>query len=155
WMIRLGIRVSHSRPYHPQTNGKLERFHRSLKADVLNGRSFIDLPQAQCAFDRWREVYNHERPHEALNMRTPVSRYQLSDRAMPSTLAPIEYGPDDQVVTVQSNGGIWFKGTRLRVSNALYRLPIAIRPTAQDGLFGAYFCHHRIATLNLNQPTSS
>ena len=156
WMIRLGIRISHSRPYHPQTNGKLERFHRSLKAEVLNGRSFIDLPQAQCSFDRWREVYNHERPHEALNMRTPVSRYQLSNRAMPATLAPIEYGPDDHVVTVRADGGIWFQGTRLRVSNALHRLPVAIRPSSEaDGLFDAYFCHHRIATLNLHQPTSS
>ncbi len=155
WLIRLGIRISHSRPYHPQTNGKLERFHRSLKAEVLNGRSFIDLAQAQCAFDRWRQVYNHERPHHALGMRTPVSRYQLSERAMPRTLAPIEYGPDDHVVTVQSTGNIWFQGKRVHLSKALYRLPVAIRPSEQDGLFNAYFCQQRIATLDLHQPTSA
>jgi transposase InsO family protein len=51
WLTRLGIRVSHSAPAHPQTNGKDERFHRSLKAEVLNGRSFNDLAQAQHAFD--------------------------------------------------------------------------------------------------------
>jgi transposase InsO family protein len=72
WLIRLGIRISHSRPYHPQTNGKEERFHRSPKAEVLNGRSFDDLEHAQSAFDRWRRVYNHERPHEAIQMQTPA-----------------------------------------------------------------------------------
>jgi transposase InsO family protein len=61
WLIRLGIRVSHSHPGHPQTNGKDERFHRSLKAEVLAGRSFADLPAVQTALDHWRTVYNHER----------------------------------------------------------------------------------------------
>jgi transposase InsO family protein len=62
WLIRLGIRISFSAPAHPQTNGKDERFHRTLKAEVLQGRVFADHPHAQQAFDRWRTVYNHERP---------------------------------------------------------------------------------------------
>ena len=74
WLIRLGIRVSHSRPYHPQTLGKDERFHRSLKAEVLR-ESFPDLDTVQTRFDRWRTVYNFERPHEALSMQTPATRY--------------------------------------------------------------------------------
>lgn len=74
WLIRLGIRVSLSRPYPRQTNGKEERFHRSLKAEVLNGKSFTDLVQAQAAFDHWRQIYNHQRPPQALGMATPASR---------------------------------------------------------------------------------
>ncbi|MQX17494.1 transposase [Sinorhizobium terangae] len=57
WLIETGIAVSHSRPCHPQTLGKDERFHRSLKAEALQGPPFADLAKAQ-AFDRWRHVYN-------------------------------------------------------------------------------------------------
>lgn len=78
WLLRQGIRVGHSRPYHPQTQGKLERFHRSLKAEVLQGKWFADSGELQRAFDHWRMVYNLERPHEALDMAVPASRYQPS-----------------------------------------------------------------------------
>lgn len=150
WLIRHGIRISHSRPYHPQTNGKEERFHRSLKAEVLAGRSFENLARVQAAFDRWRGVYNCERPHEALGLSTPITRYRPSARPYSATLAPIEYGPDDQVVRVGWDGKVVFKGHRLRVSSALLHLPIAFRPVAaQDGLYDLYFCHQRFMQLDL------
>ncbi len=69
WLIRLGIRISFSRPYHPQTNGKIERFHRSLKAEVLDGRQFSTIGEAQTAFDRWRDIYNLQRPHQRWTIR--------------------------------------------------------------------------------------
>ena len=150
WLLRLGISVSHSRPYHPQTNGKLERFHRSLKAEVLNGRSFEDLPQAQLAFDHWRVVYNQQRPHEGIGMAVPVSRYRPSERMLPDTLAPIEYGPDDHVLVVKWDGKVVFKGHRLKVSNALHQLSIAFRPDPkEDGCYDVYFCHQRFMQLDL------
>ena len=54
WLMRLGVEVLHGRPYDPQTQGKEERFHRTLNAEVLNGRSFRDLGDCQRAFDKWR-----------------------------------------------------------------------------------------------------
>src|SRR5919206_1923662 len=66
WLLRLGIPLHHGRPYHPQTQGKDERFHRSLDVEVLQLHRFADLPLCQTAFDTWRQVYNTERPHEAL-----------------------------------------------------------------------------------------
>ena len=58
WLVQLGVRVVHSRPYHPQTLGKLERFHRSLKTELLQGSKYTDLSHCQSSFDRWRDFYN-------------------------------------------------------------------------------------------------
>ena len=78
WLIRLGIQVLHGRPAHPQTQGKDERFHRTLKAEVLQGTVFADLEDCQCHFDPFRERYNLVRPHEALGLDTPSQHYQPS-----------------------------------------------------------------------------
>jgi transposase InsO family protein len=68
WLIRLGVTVLHGRPYHPQTQGKEERFHRTLTLEVLARRpSWHSLADVQRAFDVWRAVYNLRRPHEALD----------------------------------------------------------------------------------------
>ncbi len=155
WLIRLGIRVSHSAPYHPQTNGKIERFHRSLKTEVLAGRSFVDLQQAQSAFEHWRGVYNHERPHDALDLQTPARRYRASLRSYPQTLPPIDYPHEDTVAVVKWNGEVNFKGNKLRVSSALLKLPIAFRADARrDGCYDVFFCHHRFMRLDLNALTA-
>lgn len=151
WLIRLGIRVSHSAPYHPQTNGKIERFHRSLKAEVLAGRSFTDLQQAQSAFEHWRGIYNHERPHDALDLDTPAKHYQISPRSYPQTLPPIEYSSEDTVVVVKWNGEVNFKGFKLKVSNALLKLPVAFRAASQhEDCYDVFFCHHRFMRVDLN-----
>src|SRR5205807_4484324 len=58
WLLELGVAVSHGRPYHPQTQGKDERFHRTLTAEVIGRRAFADLAECQRRFDAWRVVYN-------------------------------------------------------------------------------------------------
>jgi transposase InsO family protein len=58
WLLKLGVDVIYARPYHPQTKGKNERFHRTLKAEVLSMRTFRTSSELQKAFDRWRHVYN-------------------------------------------------------------------------------------------------
>jgi transposase InsO family protein len=152
WLIRLGVRLSHSRPLHPQTNGKDERFHRSFKAEVLAHRHFENLAQAQNEFDRWRWVYNQERPHEALSMQTPAQRYSPSPRSAPTFLPPIEYGPDDHVRKVQHGGWIHFQGRTVRISKALVGQPVALRPCLEsEGLFKIYFCHQPLARLDLRE----
>jgi transposase InsO family protein len=152
WLMRLGIAVCHGRPYHPQTQGKNERFHRTLKAEVLQGNVFNDLRQCQHAFDKWRDVYNFERPHQALGYATPASRYRPSSHSFHEMLPAIEYGPDDLVRKVQAGGEITFHGRSFKVSKAFYGLPIALRPTKEDGLWQAYFLTQPIAYIDLRSP---
>ena len=152
WLIRLGIGVSHSRPYHPQTQGKDERFHRTFKAEVLAYQSFLNHATAQHHFDTWRDLYNLVRPHEALGMAPPVSRYQPSQRPFPDTLPPIEYSPSDCVRKVQVKGELYFRGRAWKIGKAFRGHHVALRPTSTDGALDVYFCHQRIASININQP---
>lgn len=147
WLVRLGIRVSFSRIRHPQTNGKDERFHRTLKVELLREHYFKDVLDAQFHFDRWREEYNHERPHEALNMQPPVSRYQISDRKYPCALPDIEYPDCSLVRQVNKAGNISFNNNKYFISESLNGLPVALREK-EGGFFDVYFMHQKIFTIN-------
>lgn len=149
WLLRLGIGVTHCRPYHPQTQGKDERFHRSLNVEVLAGRSFGDFDRMQRRFDEWRHCYNHVRPHEALAMNVPASRYQVSERSFPEPLPALEYRAVDHVRKVQDHGIISFRNREFRVSKAFRGYPVALRPSVEDGVFEIYFATHRIASIDL------
>lgn len=149
WLMRLGVKVIHSRPYHPQTVGKDERFHRTLKAEVLKYCEDKSIQQCQVLFDGWRNIYNMERPHEALGMKTPVSCYRFSNRQYPEKIPEIDYGPDDQVRKVQMNGIIYFKNKEFRVSKAFKGQSVAIRATNADGKFSIHFSNQKIGHIDL------
>lgn len=150
WLMQLGIRITHGRPLHPQTQGKEERFHRTLKAEVLT-RPFDTLTHCQREFDRWRDVYNLERPHEALGLIPPVQRYRESQRAYPERLPPIEYGPDDQVRKVSIDGDISFRNREIKISRALRRMPVGLRPTTDDNIWDVYFSYSLLGRLDLGE----
>jgi len=155
WLLRLGIAISHGRPYHPQTQGKEERFHRSLKLEVLAQRVFPDFDRVQLRFDEWRHCYNHVRPHEALDMQVPASRYRPSPRSFPKQLLPIEYGITDKVRKVEGNGNITFRRHRFYIGSAFTGYKVALRPSSADGVYDVYFATHRIAHVDLHRPGSA
>jgi transposase InsO family protein len=148
WMMRIGIRVVHSRPYHPQTLGKDERFHRTLKAEVLQYCSQLSIAGCQQRFDEWRNIYNYERPHESLLLEVPGSRYRSSNRSYTENLPPIEYGPDDTIRKVDQ-GRISFHCRRFRIGKAFNGEYIALRPTNTDGVYDVMFCNHKIDELDV------
>lgn len=150
WLLRLGIAVTHSRPHHPQTQGKDERFHRTLEVELLRYQRCDTLPQWQQHFDRWRDTYNIERPHQALGMAVPASRYQPSRRSYPEQLPAIEYGTNDLVRKVRNYGHIKYAGREYHIGGAFAGLPVALRPTTTQDLFAVFFCHHKIGMLNLH-----
>jgi transposase InsO family protein len=147
WIIRLGIGLNHGRPYHPQTQGKEERFHRSLKAEVLRGRAFESLKHCQDAFDGWRNRYNHERPHQALSLAVPADRYRVSERAFPETLPAIDYGPGAVVKQVNLAGCISFERRSWCVGRGFVGQPVGLRGRA-DGRYGVYYCAHHLGDVD-------
>lgn len=151
WLLTLGICVSHSRPYHPQTNGKDERFHLTLDREAIQGYDFHDLASCQRVFDDFRDCYNFVRPHESLDMKTPGTRYQPSQRPYRESVPAIEYPPGDEIRKVQAKGEFFFKGRVFRVSKALRGNQIALRPTAKDGVYSVHFCHQRLKEISLRE----
>jgi transposase InsO family protein len=150
WLLKLGVDLIYSRPYHPQSRGKNERFHRTLAAEVFALQRFADLAAAQRAFDRWREIYNFERPHEALGQAPPASRYRPSSRTMPARPPSVDYDASEIVRTVPaSKDYISFQGRRWKVPQAFRGERVAIRPLDADGRYGVFFASRRIASIDL------
>lgn len=155
WLMHLGIRVTHSRPYHPQTQGKDERFHRTLKEDVLAYYEGSSLVGYQSAFDAFQRTYNTERPHQALGGAVPASRYRTSERGYPEQLPAIEYASGDSVRKVQSKGLITLQGREIVISRAFHGYPIALRPTEVDGIMDVYFSTVQVGWIDLRDDEDS
>lgn len=151
WLIRLGIRLSFSRPGHPQTQGKDERFHRTLAVELLRDRLWPNYYECQQAFEQWRTQYNLIRPHEALGQNVPASRYRASSRSFPETLPAIEYDHFEIVRKVGLFGQVKYQNRKLFVGSAFARLHVALRPTTTDGLLDIYLSHQRVGSIDLKQ----
>lgn len=153
WLIEQGITIGHSRPYHPQTQGKDERFHRTLNTELLGRREFESMSRCQKAFDAWRVQYNQVRPHEALSMETPSSRYKVSQRTYHESLPAYEYGDTDHIRKVSQDQSAGFHNYRIPVGEAFVGKHIAFRPTLVDGNYTLHFCHQKIGKIDLTKMT--
>lgn len=150
WCLQLDIRMLHGRVYHPQTQGKLERLHRTLKAEVFATHTYEDLAGAQIACDRFRDVYNLERPHEMLGYATPVSRYTASPRAFPETLPQPVYADDVAVHRVSAKGAIRVQHRQIPIGEGLAGHDVGLRPTAVDGTFEILFHQQVVRVITLD-----
>lgn len=149
WLIRLGVEGRHGRPWHPQTQGKVERLNGTRTAEVLARRRFADLPEAQTAFDHWRDEDKQIRPHAALDLAVPLARYAPSPRPFPEALPVIVYPPGDAGRQVDRAGQISWPGRNVKLSAALAGQPVGVRPTRVDGVVEVRFGHQLVRTLDL------
>jgi transposase InsO family protein len=152
WLLRLGIEPWHGRPRHPQTQGKVERFHGTIAVEVFAQRPLADLADAQAAFDGFRRCYNQERPHEALDNAVPDTRYHASSRPFPEKLPELPYDAGDVVCIVTEHGSIQWQRRRVFVSRGLIGQPVAVRPIQLDGIWAVHFCHRQVATIDRRNP---
>lgn len=149
WWIRLGIDVQRSRPGQPQDNGCHERMHLTLKEDTTSPPEANRQGQ-QRAFDRFRDIFNNERPHEAIGMATPAERYAASPRPYPERLPELTYGPDHELRRVRSNGEIKIGGKPMFLSESLISEHVGILEV-DDGVWRIDFGPLELGQYNVRE----
>ena len=150
WWIKLGIVPERIQPGHPEQNGRHERFHRTLKTECLQPPA-SDLAAQQACFDKFQQVYNAERPHQALAQQSPASVYTPSSRAYPAHLKDPSYPNDAKIRRVRSNGQIKWRGRFIFVSGPLVGEAIGIQESEQGWL--AFFGPILLGTLDPVKPS--
>src|SRR4051812_5839558 len=126
WWLRLGIQHERIEPGQPQQNGRHERMHLTLKQETTRpaGANFL---QQQERFDTFIEVYNKERPHEALDMKTPESFYQPSPRLFPEQLPEPDYPLHDLTCYVNHNSRVYLRGNNFNLASVLIGELVGLR----------------------------
>jgi transposase InsO family protein len=125
WWITLGIRVEFIRPGHPEDNGSHERMHRTMKGECCQPPSENPAAQ-QRRFERWRNHFNEQRPHEAIGYRFPAEIYQASARGYDSSVSIDLYGPGEETYRVSETGMVHWAGKNWAIGEALAGLPVVM-----------------------------
>ena len=146
WWIKLGIWPERIDRGKPQQNGRHERMHRTLRESTAEPPART-LSRQQRAFDEFRQEYNHERPHEALEMKTPSEFYQPSCRSYPNRVNTPEYHPGLIVRGVGECGRIKWSGERIFITKTLGHEPIGLEGI-EDGIWKLWFANYPIGWMD-------
>jgi transposase InsO family protein len=145
WLMKHGVRCSFSAIRHPETQGKVERFHQSLeRARTRRGQQAVWLGQSW--LDEFRYEYNHLRPHEALGMHTPASRWQPSKRVYQPIAPAWDYGVGAEVRRLSVDGDLYLDNHRWRVSQALAGESVRLERVGERILL--YYCSTLVRQLD-------
>jgi transposase InsO family protein len=146
WWVRLGVMPELIEPGRPQQNGRHERMHRTLKAEATRPPA-SSVPAQQRKFDVFRQEFNHERPHEALDQQTPATLYRTSSREMPNKLPALVYPDRFEVRYVSANGGIRWRSGWVNVSTVCIGEYVGLEEI-DDGIWNVYFGALRLGRLH-------
>ena len=149
WLMNHDVLPIHGRILHPQTQGKIERFHRTMKNELLKHTVIQDIHDADKQFQLWREKYNTVRPHEALNMRCPADVYTPSNKTYIDPVAPYEYGGQYHVIKVNSWGYVRFDKWQIYLSETMIDEHIEFRPNFHGDSFIACYRNFKIAEFSV------
>jgi len=130
WWLRLGIGLARIQPGHPQQNGRPERMHLTLKKEATKPAAPNFLPQ-QGRFDKFIEVFNPPRPHEALDMKCPAEVYPPSPRPFPG-LPDIDYPLHDKTIVVTGCGRICMANKKINFSQVFAGQAVGIQEVHDD-----------------------
>ena len=145
WLMDLDIQPIHGRIKHPQTQGKIERFHRTMKQELLKHTTIADIDDAAEKLTAWKDKYNNLRPHEALGMKRPAEVYTPSQREFNEKIPKYEYGGEHHVIKVNSWGYVRFDKWQIYLSETMKDQYIEFRPSPDDETFIACYRNFKIA----------
>jgi len=148
WLLDQDVQPIHGRPYHPQTQGKIERFHLSMKREALCNQRFADLAEAGAALGLWRDCYNLERPHEALGGRTPSEVYTPSPRAYSETVRPFDYDTAGRICKVNGWGYLRFMRFQIYLSETFANTHLAVQESPGGVTLDVIYRNYRIAEID-------
>lgn len=148
FLMDLDILPVHGKPIHPQTQGKIERFHRTLKQEALRTTP-ANMAEAKARLENWRWLYNEVRPHQALGMKTPASVYQPSTREYYDP-KPYVYDEGARLIKVNNWGYLRFGPIRLFLSEAMADTRVEIQ-FDKDDTFKIIYRNYSIATVNATE----
>lgn len=149
WWIQLGIIPERIKKGCPQENGRHERMHRTLKYETLDTKA-NNMKEQQHRFDFFKEDFNNDRPHEALDQNVPKDYYQRSNRPYVEKPKKPDYDYDFDVRQVRNNGEIRFKGQLYFLTNLLDDQPVGLKQIDDDN-WDIYYSFFPIGTLNLRK----
>jgi transposase InsO family protein len=158
-LTELGVQLINARPYHPQTVGKLERFHRTLKEWLTDEGPACDLAHLQELLDGFRFHYNRERPHQGIDDQTPAERYEPA--RTPSALVAISVGydingepiypPESIVRAVSSHGKLTFANKQIQVGREFNGARVrVIRDSDDDQLVHLYYGNELLRAVTID-----
>ena len=150
WLMNHDVLPIHSRIKHPQTQGKIERFHRAMVQEVLKHYTPHDIADAERVLTDWRECYNNERPHEALGMRCPAEIYVPSKRNYYDQVNKYEYGGQYHVIKVNSWGYVRFDKWQIYLSETMIDEYVEFRPNPNGDTFIACYRNFAIAEFDVH-----
>ncbi len=149
--MELGVLTLHGRIHHPQTQGKDESFNRSMTKELLKHATIADQADAQRQFDSYRDFYNNERPHHALDLDTPSQRYTPSSRSYPKQICPWEYPPNCSLRRVRDSGYFNYGGQGYFLSEAFAGRDIAVYPSHIPNCITLLFRQFKIGRIDLEK----
>jgi len=149
-LMRLAIRVVHGRPYHPQTQGKVERLHGTLETEIFPRLPRDNLTRFQAGLECWRrDVYNPLRPHEALGDVAPVTRWRPSARRRPRQLPRVEYPAGSRLRKVSTVGDVRWRCAKILAGHGLIGEYVQVEEV--DDAVVLWYGTHRIRQIPLDQ----
>lgn len=148
FLMDLDVAPLHGRIMHPQTQGKIERFHRTMKQEALRNTP-ENLEQAKELLEQWRWRYNELRPHAALGMKTPGSVYRPSGRRYAEP-KPYLYPENAKMIKINNWGYLRFGPVEVYLSETMRNTRVEIRPFGED-TFAVIYRNFRIAVIDAEE----